>query len=93
MKTRNLKVPGSVSIEPNAGFKLTRMRDHDLSQSWMLNQLSHQGTPIFLYQRTVFGTVTVSLLKFSTHKHTGWHMVDTQIYLNKLIRVQNETIP
>ena len=36
----------TVSTEPNAGLKLTKLGDHDLSQSQTLKWLSHPGTPI-----------------------------------------------
>ena len=36
----------AVSTEPNAGLEPT---DHDLSQNWMLNRMSHPGAPsVFL---------------------------------------------
>ena len=31
------------------GAQTHKLRDHDLSQSWMLNQLSHPGAPILFY--------------------------------------------
>lgn len=49
--------------------------------------------PVFivLYQCTVFDTVAVSLLNYSTQWYTGHHTVDSQIYMNKWIKVQSET--
>ena len=35
----------AVGAEPDAGLKPTNC-DHDLSQSWTLNRLSHPGAPI-----------------------------------------------
>ena len=37
----------AVSTEPDAELKFTKQWDHDLSQSQMLNQLSHPGVPPF----------------------------------------------
>ena len=45
----------AVSTEPDAGLELTDHEImHDLSRSWMLNRLSHPGTPdvcLFLRER------------------------------------------
>ena len=47
----------TVSTEPDNGAGTDELQDHDLSQSQMLNQLSHPGAPRFFITKVKKGSL------------------------------------